>query len=105
MNKFLMRHLNKVYKAISHPYSIVIVGSFIVTWSVIGKLMNFDEKWFRHLEAISIFVTLFMVFIIEHTQYVETKAIQEKLDELIKKIPQADNKKVKLEKKFKGEEK
>lgn len=105
MDKSLLKYLSKVYKAISHPYSILVVTIFIIMWSVVGKLMNFGEKWFRNLEAISIFITLFMVFVIEHTQYVETKAIQEKLDELIKKFPAADNKKVKLEKKLRGEKK
>jgi low affinity Fe/Cu permease len=105
MNKVLAKYLSKIYIAISSPYSIIIVALCIAAWIAVGKMMNFGERWFRNLEAASIFITLFMVFIIEHTQYVETKALQEKLDELIRKIPQADNRKVKLEKKLKGEKK
>jgi len=31
------------------------------------------------------------------------KALQEKMDEIIKKLPQADNKKASIEKRYKGE--
>jgi len=105
MDKKLTRSLHRVYHLISQPYAVVVISFFILICIAVGIMRGFDEMWFRVLEAISIFITLFMVFIIEHTQYAEVKAIQEKLDELIKKLPQADNSKVKIEKKYKGEKK
>lgn len=65
--------------------------------------MHFNDKWFFALEAFSISVTLLMTFVIEHTQRVDTKALHEKIDELIKKNPQADNEKIGVEKRYKGE--
>lgn len=65
--------------------------------------MHFSHEWFFILEAFAISITLVMTFVIEHTQRADTRAIQEKLDELIKKSPKADNRKIGIEKKHKGE--
>jgi low affinity Fe/Cu permease len=45
-----------------------------------------------------------MIFIIESTVEADNRAMQEKLDEIIKKLPQANNSMIGIEKEYKGEE-
>jgi low affinity Fe/Cu permease len=76
----------------------------ILAWFVIGGyFLHFNHQWFFILEAFAISITLVMTFVIEHTQKADTKALQEKLDELLKKHPKADKKKVGIERRYKGE--
>lgn len=70
---------------------------------MVGIKMHFDDAWYRYLEGFIIITTLFMAFVIEHNQHADTKALHEKLDELIKKSPKAYNKKAGIEKRYKGE--
>lgn len=99
----LKRNLNRMYASISHPYSFVLMVFLLISWFITGFFMHFDEHWHKIIHLFEITVTLLMVFIIESTQHSDMRAIQEKLDELITKLPQTDSKKAEIEKKYKGE--
>lgn len=98
----LLRQLDWLYNTISHPFTFLFVVFVVIGWFVAGYLMHFDEHWYKLFHLFEITIALLMVFLIEHSTHTDNKAIQEKLDELIKKIPAADNNMVGLEKKLKG---
>ncbi len=104
IEKGLLGFVNKVYNSISHPYTLVITVIIIAVWFILGFPLNFNDIWYKSLHLFEVLVTLILVFIIEITQKAEMKALQEKLDELIKKLPQTDNKKASIEKRYKGED-
>ncbi len=104
-NQFLKRKLNKLYLSISHPYSFVLMVILLVSWFITGYFMHYDEHWFKIIHLFEITVTLLVIFIIETTQHADMKAMHEKLDELLTKLPHTDSKKARIEKRYKGEEK
>ncbi len=104
-NMYVLKWANKIYNAISNPWAIIITIAIIAIWFLIGIPMHYNDIWYKCLHTFEILVTLILVFIIEVTQKAEMKALQEKMDELIKKHPEINNKKAGIEKKYKGESK
>ena len=85
MHKFILRSLNKLYLVISHPYSFLFLVLTILFWFVVGGMMHYDEHWYKIAHVFEIVVSLLMLFLIENTQQADMRALQEKLDEIIKK--------------------
>jgi len=58
--------------------------ALIVGWAATGPLFHFSEGWQLVINTGTTIVTFLMVFLIQATQNRESKAIQLKLDELIR---------------------
>jgi low affinity Fe/Cu permease len=56
----------------------------VASWLVIGLVDGFNQHWFAVLHAVASAVTFVMVFLIQHTNGVETRAVLLKLDELLR---------------------
>ncbi len=56
----------------------------VATWLIVGLMDGFDQSWLGVLHAVASAVTFVMVFLIQHTNGVETRAVLLKLDELIR---------------------
>jgi low affinity Fe/Cu permease len=69
----------------------------IIVWATSGPLFNFSDTWQLVINTSTTIVTFLMVFLIQNTQNRDTKAIQLKLDELIKSSRSARNSFVGLE--------
>jgi low affinity Fe/Cu permease len=102
--KPLLRQLNKLYKAVSHPYSFLFIVILIIGWFIGGFVFHFDEHWYKAFHVFEIVIALIMVFLIENSTHADNIAMQEKLDEIIRALPKASDKKIGLEKHLKGEE-
>lgn len=56
----------------------------VVGWAVTGPFFGFGERWQLVINTITTIVTFLMVFLIQTTQNRDSKAIQLKLDELVR---------------------
>jgi low affinity Fe/Cu permease len=63
----------------------------VASWLVVGVVNGFSQHWVVVLHAVASAVTFVMVFLIQHTNDVETRAILLKLDELIRATDGARN--------------
>jgi low affinity Fe/Cu permease len=70
-----------------------LVGGFVVALAIAG----FPETWEFVFSTLASAVTLVMVFVLHHAQRREEAATQLKLDELVRAIPQADDRYVHLQ--------
>ncbi len=69
----------------------------LVAWIAIGVVTDFP-KWWEVGATVSLsFVTLLMLILIQHTQNHDDRAVQLKLDELIRANPNAANEMMRLE--------
>jgi low affinity Fe/Cu permease len=70
----------------------------IVVWGSTGHLFGYSDTWQLVINTATTIITFLMVFIIQNTQNRDNKAIQLKLDELIKALKGARNSMIDLDK-------
>lgn len=66
------------------PTAFVLAILLIVLWLISGPLFNYSDTWQLMINTTTTIVTFLMVFAIQNTQNRDAKAMQLKLNELIK---------------------
>jgi low affinity Fe/Cu permease len=64
-------------------------GMVIVIWAVVGPVFRFSDTWQLVINTGTTIVTFLMVFLIQNTQNRDARAINLKLNELIRAIDKA----------------
>jgi low affinity Fe/Cu permease len=69
----------------------------IVVWGVTGPLFGYSDSWQLVINTGTTIVTFLMVFVIQHAQNKDMRAVQLKLNELIASIEGASNRLIDVE--------
>jgi low affinity Fe/Cu permease len=69
----------------------------IVIWAALGPVYQYSDTWQLVINTATTIVTFLMVFLIQNTQNRDAKAIQLKLDELLRGVKGARTGLVRLE--------
>lgn len=69
----------------------------IVVWAATGPLFHFSDTWQLVINTGTTIITFLMVFLIQNTQNRDAKAINLKLNELIRAIDKAHNQMIDIE--------
>lgn len=85
------RWTHRLGDATTHSNASIGAVVFVLAWMALGLWFDFPEWWSTTLFAITSASTLVMVFIVQHTQARLEIATQRKLDELLRALPEADN--------------
>ena len=83
--------LHALDRLTSRATTTVVVTALVTIFGVALVIAGFPETWETAFAAAAAAVTTIMVFVIQHTQSREQAAVQLKLDELIRAMPQADD--------------
>jgi low affinity Fe/Cu permease len=81
----------RVTNAAGSPFALLLAAAVILTWLITGPLFGFSDTWQLVINTATTIVTFLMVFVIQATTNREMKAIQIKLDELIRAVHGARN--------------
>ena len=84
MAKLFARVAGRISAVSGHYLTFLVALGLIVVWALSGPLFGFSETWQLVINTGTTIVTFLMVFLIQATQNRESKAIQLKLDELIR---------------------
>jgi low affinity Fe/Cu permease len=72
-------------------------GLVILGWAAAGPLLNYSGKWAQVISTATALVTFLMVFLIQNTQNRDARAINLKLNELIRAMDKARNQMIDIE--------
>ena len=72
-------------------------GLFILGWAVTGPLLHYSDTWQLVINTGTDIITFVMVFLIQNTQNRDARAMNLKLDELIRALKGGDNRMIDIE--------
>ncbi len=78
-------------------WAFVLAILVIVGWALTGSLFHFSDTWQLFINTGTTIVTFLMVFLIQNTQNRDARAINLKLDELIRAVDKARNQMINIE--------
>ena len=68
------------------PWAFVVATLFVVAWAATGAYFAYSDTWQLVINTSTTIATFLMVFLLQNTQNRDTKAINIKLDELLRAI-------------------
>ena len=87
----------RVSEASGSPWAFIAALAGVVIWLVLGPFVEFSDVWLISMGTICSVIPSLMVFLIQNMQNRDSKAMQLKLDELIRATAQARNTLIQLE--------
>ncbi len=97
MNEHFRKFAQWISEITGSSWAFILAASLIVIWIVTGPIFKFSDTWQLVINTGTTIVTFLMVFLIQNTQNRDSKAIQLKLDELIRAVGGADNSMIDIE--------
>ena len=79
------------------PASFFVALGLVIVWAMTGRMFHYSDTWQLVINTSTTIVTFLTVFLIQNTQNRDARAMQLKLDELIRAIGKARNELVDLE--------
>jgi low affinity Fe/Cu permease len=73
------------------PQTFMLACLIIVIWAAMGPVFHYSDTWQLVINTGTTIITFLMVFVIQNTQNREGRAVQVKLDELIRAMEGAHN--------------
>ena len=91
------RFASSASSGLGSKWAFLLAGSAIAVWIVSGPLFHFSDAWQLVINTGTTIVTFLMVFLIQNTQNRDARAINLKLDELIRAVGKARNQMIDIE--------
>jgi low affinity Fe/Cu permease len=76
-------------------FTIAVLG--VIGWAVVGPIFDFSSQWQLVINTLTTIVTFLMVFVIQHAQNKDIRAVHLKLNELIAALEGASNRLIDVE--------
>ncbi len=82
---------------VGSPYMFLFALATIIAWVVTGPIFHYSDAWQLIINSWTNIVTFIVVFLIQNAQNRDSKAINLKLDELIRSFEHARNEMINIE--------
>jgi low affinity Fe/Cu permease len=97
VNDLFRAFSRNIASAVGSAWAFIVAITVVIVWAATGSMFHFSDTWQLIINTGTTIVTFLMVFLIQNTQNRDAKAVQLKLDELIRALRGARNKLVDLE--------
>lgn len=97
MHNAFNRAADRVNTALGSVSALILAVLVVVVWALTGPLFRFSDTWQLAINTGTTVITFWMVFVIQNSQNRASKAIQLKLDEVIRALEGAENRFIRLE--------
>lgn len=81
----------------AHPLAFAFSCAFVVGWAASGPAFHYSAEWQLVINTGTTILTFLMVFLIQNAQNREAKAMQLKMDELLRALTHARNEMIQIE--------
>jgi len=89
---------NTAASAVGSPWAFALALASIAAWAALGPRFHYSDTWQLIMNSWTDIVTFLTVFLIQNTQKRDSKAINLKLDEVIRAATDAQNELIDIEK-------
>ena len=96
MGEFFRSFARRSSVFLGSPAAFVGAIAIVVGWAILGPVYHYSDTWQLVINTGTTIVTFLMVFLMQNTQNRDSKAIQLKLDELLRGVKGARTGLVKL---------
>lgn len=76
-------------RVVGSPGTFVLAVVMVVVWAVVGPIFHFSDTWQLVINTATTVLTFLIVFLIQNSQNRDSRAIQLKLDELLRAVESA----------------
>jgi low affinity Fe/Cu permease len=83
--------------AVGSPAAFIFAGATIIAWLVTGPVFHYSDAWQLVVNSWTNIMTFLVVFLIQNSQHRDSRAINLKLDELIRSTERAHNEMIDIE--------
>ncbi len=97
MYDFFVRLARGAAAAVAHPVAFILAAVSVCLWAALGPMFGYSEAWQLVINTGTTILTFLMVFLLQNTQNREARAMQIKLDELLRAVKGARTELVDLE--------
>ena len=97
MNELFRHFAQRISQLVGSSWAFILAVVIILVWAVTGPVFHFSDTWQLVINTGTTIVTFLIVFLIQNTQNRDAKAMQLKLDEIIRALKKARNEMVDLE--------
>jgi low affinity Fe/Cu permease len=91
------RFASAVSSWLGSTWAFVGAGLVIAAWAATGPIFHFSDRWAQVISTATALITFLMVFFIQNTQNRNARAINLKLNELIRAMDNARNQMIDIE--------
>ena len=82
---------------VAHPLAFALAVLGIIVWAAVGPTLHYSANWQLVINTGTTIVTFLIVFLLQNTQNRDSRAMQVKLDELLRAVKGARTELVDLE--------
>src|SRR5436190_19299857 len=86
MARFFLSFAQGAAAAAGAPTTFALACSVVGVWAITGPIFHFSDTWQLIINTFTSLVTFLMVFLIQNAQNRDTKALQLKLNELLRAV-------------------
>jgi low affinity Fe/Cu permease len=86
MAEFFRRAASRVACALGSPWAFLGAVVLVIVWALAGPMLDYSPEWQLVINTGTTIATFLMLFILQNSQNRDTKAINIKLDELLRAI-------------------
>ena len=86
MQKWFGDAANAVSRWTGSSWAFILAVTVIILWAISGPIFGFSDTWQLVINTGTTIVTFLMVFLIQNTQNRDQRALQLKLDELLRAV-------------------
>jgi low affinity Fe/Cu permease len=97
MEEVFEKVANLIARAMGRPLTFLICCLLVLVWAATGPIFHFSDTWQLVINTGTTIVTFLMVFLIQNTQNRDARAINLKLNELIRSIDKARDQMIDIE--------